>query len=950
MHKPLAPVSEDFHYSEKLIDAATALLPRGEAVAGLRRVLGEGRRSVRQRFEARSLSGLQAAHALADLTDGIVTELARFSGLSSSGTNSEDEIFCLCATGGYGAGLLAPFSDIDLLFLSEMPPSEALRQKIEYVLYALWDLGLRVGHATRTVQECLEISRHDLVTCTTLLDLRPIHGSKALAERLCHRLRSSLKGETLNDFIKTKISEREERHHRFGDTPYLVEPHIKEGRGGLRDLQALGWMTRAAFTTPDNMEKGANYGLDLPPVCTMPGLLNNREVYRVQKARNFLWATRMHLHYIAGRAEERLTFDVQPVLGAHMGYAHHARQRAGERFMRHYFLVIRTVMRLTHILQPAILLHVRNQNAGKPALVERIPPCKARDYIPDGNAPDYLLLTDGLLGVEDQEIFSTEPRSAFRLLDYARAHQYTLHPTTIQQLIRHEHYTAALRGDKETARHFLNLICDPQTIPEEPGKKRFFWLPLLNETGLLPRFITAWSRIVGLTQFDGYHIHTVDEHTIEAVRILRLIEGGKMAREMALAHHLAQTLRSRTVLYLSVLLHDIGKGDISKGRNGDHSEIGARLALHICQELHLTADETDTVLWLVAHHLILSHTAFTRDIDDPQTILDLADIIQSPERLRLLFLMTIADIHAVSAHTWNAWKATLLEQLYDRISDVIEGGLQTREDDTRVSDTRHYIQRSLQKELSEDSINHFLDLGGPGYWLGFDTPTHIRHARMITAHHARYTGDEAVSCVSVTLNSLPERDISELTILCPDRPGIFALIAGTLALHKASIADARVHTLNNGMALDSFWIQNSHGKAFKEEADITRLKNSLVAVLEGGADLPGMLAGLERSATKRVEGLYIASRVIIDNSASERATIIEINGRDRAALLHDLTSCLALHDAIITSAHITTYGLRAVDVFYIHDINGKKITDQGKITALRKTLMDVLEYPEPTAS
>ena len=895
---------------QSAIDAVSAkgAPARETALTILRRHLGAGHAEIRHGFERRKLPGVAAARALAAVADEIVSAL--FS-LSASQEGATEEPLCLCATGGYGAGLLAPFSDIDILFLIPEAPSTAMTARIEYILYALWDLGLRVGHATRSITTCLKDAASDITIRTALLDLRPISGDLSLARELRTILGNDLQNDTLCQFIKGKIDERQRRHGRFGDNPYMVEPNIKEGRGAIRDLQTLNWMGRAALGC-------AVSGTASPPPTpsfASFGLLTERETNRARRAWEFLWTVRLHLHYITGRAEERLTFDVQPVIGGRMGYASHGRQRGVERFMRHYFLTARDVMRLTHVLQPVVLLHLQDQATGTQ------PPA-----IP---GPENFERQAGRLRPVEPVNFATNPRAMFQLLDCARRMDIELHPFAVQQIIRNERHAISLRNDPETARIFLDLLCEPSA---DSNRVVPFWLPILNETGLIGRLLPDWSRVVGQMQFDSYHIYTVDEHIIEAVRMMGQIEAGQMADEIPLAYNLARDLRSRRALYVAVLLHDIGKG-----RGGDHSEIGADLALEICPQLGLDNEETDTVSWLVLHHLLLSHTAFTRDIDDPRTILDLADTIQSPERLRLLLLLTIADMRAVSPKVWNAWKATLLRELFSRVAEVLEGGLAATERDVRVNHARELARDGLSSVLPATSISHFLELGYPSYWLGFDTDTHMRHARLV------HDSDRYLSPVTVEALPLPDRGVTEITVLCADHPGLFSQIAGALAVAGASIVDARIHTLSDGMALDTFWVQDSDGCSFEEPHQLSRLNRLVEQALSGRLDLEkGIAEASHHSASRRMRAIHVPPRVVIDNAASERHTVIEVNGRDRPGLLHDVTSALNRQSLQISSAHITTYGMRAVDVFYVRDLLGMKITDPNRLSQIRSALLTSL--------
>ncbi|QDH25942.1 [protein-PII] uridylyltransferase [Neokomagataea tanensis] len=904
-------------------------ISRDEILMVLRRHLGAGQSEIREAFEKRRISGVAAAHALAALTDEAIRGLVAFAEAraGTANTTPQDRL-CLCATGGYGAGLLAPFSDIDVLFLTDENASAAATARIEFILYILWDLGLRVGHATRSLSACLNDVGTDITIRTALLDLRPLCGNLELAAQLRSRLSEDLQERTLASFIDGKIEERGRRHKRLGDSFSMVEPNLKEGRGGLRDLQTLNWLGRAALGCPLPLTGSTEAEETAFPPSHGPsfvslGFLTDREAHRARRAWNFFWTVRLHLHYITGRAEERLTFDVQPIIGGRMGYATHGRQRGVERFMRHYFLTARDVLRLTYLLEPIVLTHLETRQPGATSLTEQ--------------GPEGFNMIAGKLFPGAHMDFAQNPRLMFQMLDCARRHECEVHPLALQQLIRHEKYAISLRDDPETARLFLELLRAPSN---QPDKASPFWLPILNDTGLLGHLLPDWSRVVGQMQFDSYHIYTVDEHIIEAVRILGEIEAGSMADEIPLAYELTRDLWSRKALYVSVLLHDI-----AKGRGGDHSEIGAELALDICPRLGLDPEETDTVSWLVLHHLLLSHTAFTRDIDDPRTILDLADTIQSPERLKLLLLLTIADMRAVSPKVWNAWKATLLRELYSRVAEVLEGGMAASEQDVRVAHARQLARENLLPLLPEDSVNQFLDLGYPSYWLGFDTETHIRHARMV------HDSDRYNAPITVEATPIPDRGVTEMTILCADHPGLFSQIAGTIAVAGASIVDARIHTLSDGMALDTFWVQDRNGCAFEDPHQLGRLNTLIEQALCGRLNIAQGLEETHRfGMSRRMRAIHVPPRVVIDNAASDRHTIIEINGRDRPGLLHDITATLSKEALQIASAHITTYGMRAVDVFYVKDLLGQKLHEPERIRHIRAVLLNSLKADPVTTT
>jgi [protein-PII] uridylyltransferase len=883
---------------------------RDIALAAFRRQLGRIQSHVQTRFERDGINGLAAARLNAGLMDELVNALFNYA-LAILPIEREDRL-AMAATGGYGRATLAPFSDIDLLFLTGTKAPLRVERAVEFILYFLWDLGLKVGHATRSIPECLKEAHGDVTTRTSLLDARCISGDRPLFADFQHAFRADCAADGPGSYIAAKQAERAARHLRFGETPFMVEPNVKEGRGGLRDLQTLYWLSRYVFNTFAMSEL---VGKDAPG----GGILTETEARASKRAWEYLWTVRFHLHYVAGRAEERLTFDFQPVVGARMGYTKHGRQDGVERFMRHYFLVVREVARVTGVLEPALV----RAALGPPALAAKT---------------DAALLESGFVLADGKILFApghdpeTDPTSIFRILLNARDRGLELHPLALRMLIRNAGLAADLRGNKQAAALFLNLLCGGD---ESDGHERTCdsarWLTLLNETGVLGRYLPDWRRIVGQMQFDTYHVYTVDVHTVQAIKVLNSIEAGHLAEIAPVACDLIEQVQSRRALYVALLLHDI-----AKGRGGDHSQLGAEIALYIGPALGLSAEETEMVSWLVLHHLMLSQTAFSRDIDDPKTILDLADTIQSPERLRLLLILTVSDIRAVSPKVWNGWKATLLRELYARVAEVLEGGLSTTERDARISRVKEVVS-GLLADFTPAERDDFLSLGYPSYWLGFDPESIERHARMIRDAKSRSAP------LTVNAEPLPARAVTEVVVYTADHAGLFSRIAGALAIAGASIVDARIHTLTDGMALDTFWIQDAAGGPYETPHRLARLSSLIEQALSGRLKLASEIRKATRTLLPgRMRAIHVPPRVVVDNRASNRHTVIEVNGRDRPGLLHDVTSAISEEGLQIASAHVTTYGVRAVDVFYVKDVFGMKIENERKLTQLRTVLLEAL--------
>ncbi|MSP00888.1 MAG: [protein-PII] uridylyltransferase [Acetobacteraceae bacterium] len=922
---PKAPEAAAAQLSDALAALAQAHspIPREAALGAFRRHLARIQNYVRQAFEQEQLTGLQAARLLGALVDGVVVGLYQHA-THDTGLGLPERL-SVAATGGYGRGVLAPFSDVDLLFLTGDDPDAETLQVVEYMLYFLWDLGLKVGHATRSIDDCLTEGAKDTTIRTALLDARHVTGDKPLFADFHRRFRAACKDAGVVEYIAAKQGERAVRHRRYGDSPFMVEPNVKEGRGGLRDIQTLYWIARYVFDT-QTMGELADLG----------GILTQQEARHGRRAWEFLWTVRFHLHYVAGRAEERLTFDLQPVVGARMGYTRHGKQDGVERFMRHYFLNARDIARLTRILEPAIL----RAALGPPAIEAET---------------DKALLDSGFVLAEGKLLpltgrdFDSDPIQMLRVLRIARDRNLELHPLTVRSFIQNERRAVSLRDDKKASALFMDLLCGKPPEKRRPGDRPgerpptnhpdgAKWLTILNETGFLGRYMPDWGRIVGQMQFDTYHIFTVDEHTIEAVKVLNAMERGEMIEIAPVASELIEQIESRRALYMAMIMHDI-----CKGRGGDHSELGAELALEICPGFGLTAEETETVSWLVLHHLLLSTMAFKRDIDDPKTILDLAETIQSPERLRLLLILTVADMRAVSPKVWNAWKATLLRELYARVAEVLAGGLSTTERDVRVQRAKQAAGALLPGWSDEDKA-WFAGLGYPAYWLSFDPDTHSRHARLLRDANRRKAP------LTVDTQPLPARAVTEVTVYAADHPGLFSKITGAMAVAGASIVDARIHTMTNGMALDTFWIQDAAGGTFEQPHRLAKLASLIELALSGRLRLTHEIRKLSRdSYGKRMRAIHSPPRVVMDNHASNTHTIVEVNGRDRPGLLHDVTAAISEQGLQIASAHVTTYGVRAVDVFYVKDVFGLKVENERKLTGLREALLKALDSPDDPA-
>ncbi|CAO3407064.1 [protein-PII] uridylyltransferase [Azospirillum largimobile] len=880
---------------------------RPALIACLRKALADGRAEVRRRFDDGG-SGEQCVRENCYLADRVVGTLADFTvrHIFPTANPTSGEVFDVAATGGYGRGELAPFSDIDLLFLLPYKRTPRVEQVVEYMLYILWDLGLKVGHAVRSVDDCIRQSKADVTIRTAILESRYLWGPGKLFAELRKRYDKEVVAGSGPEFVEAKLAERDNRHLKMGDSRYVLEPNLKDGKGGLRDLQTLFWIAKYLYRVE---------GVD---ELVGKKVLTPEEAQRFAKAQNFLWTARCHLHYLTGRLEDRLTFDVQTSIGAAMGYTDHAGTKGVERFMKHYFLVAKDVGDLTRIFCAA--LEAESKRPPKFNLLRLASVARRKDV-------DGFIVDGERLNARSDKQFKEQPIDMIRLFHTAQIHDIDIHPAALRAITRSlSAIGPKLRNDPEANRLFLEIL----TGPKDPE----ITLRRMNEAGVMARFIPDFGRVVAQMQYDMYHVYTVDEHTLFALGILHKIASREHADELPLSTEVIHKVVSKRALYVAVLLHDI-----AKGRGGDHSVLGARVAEKLCPRLGLTAEETETVAWLVRWHLAMSHTAFKRDLEDDKTVRDFVALVQSPERLRLLLVLTVADIRAVGPQRWNNWKATLLRELYNRSEEVMSGGMTVEGRGRRIQAAQSALRAELT-DFDDAAFEHHKGLGYPGYWLAFDTDT--------LAHQARIVREAEREQRPLTVETRVDRGraVTEVTIYATDHSGLFSRLAGALAACGADIVDARIFTMTNGMALDVFSVQDAAGGGAFESGDkLAKLSVMIEKVLSGQLKPLNDLSTRRTTQASRTRVFHVPPRVLIDNNASTTHTVIEVNGRDRPGLLYDLTRALSNLTLQISSAKVSTFGEKAIDVFYVKDVFGLKVTHDGKLAKIKERLLSALDDP-----
>jgi [protein-PII] uridylyltransferase len=862
----------------------------------------DARARVKRDAEENGLHGLMAARALSaiqDTTIRFIFDLAVHS-VRPENNRNKAELIAVVATGGYGRGELAPGSDIDLLFLRPARQTPWGESVIEFVLYMLWDLGLKVGHATRSLFECVRLAKQDVTIRTALLEARFLAGEKTLYDELRRRFWTEIATGTGRDFVEAKLRERDERHVHQGETRYLVEPNIKEGKGGLRDLQTLYWIGKYLYHVYD-------------AAALVQNAVFTKDEYKVfTKAEAFLWNVRVHLHYLMGRAEERLSFDVQPSLAAVLGFVDENPRVAVERFMRAYFLVAKDVGDLTRIFCAALEMQNRKRRAG----LTRILPGFLKPRTPN----DDFFVDTGRLNAQDSA-FKRDPLSFIRIFHLADIKNIDIHPHALRTITRQlSLIDDTLRNDATANRLFLEILSS--------RRKPEWALKLMNEAGVLGKFVPEFGRVVALMQFNMYHHYTVDEHLIRAVGYVSAIEHARWNEEHPLATDVFKRLESREVIYCAMLLHDI-----AKGLPGDHSKTGAAIAETVCQRFGLKPEDTASVAWLVEHHLIMSDIAQRRDISDPKTVRDFVSIVQSPEMLRYLLILTVADICAVGPGVWNGWKAQLLRELYYEAESIMSGGDTARAHSARVDQAKEALKAriaDMPMMVRERTLGRQYD----SYWLAFETDMHERHARLL----ARADAEKVTFAFDAIANE--SRAVTEIVIYAPDHPGVFARITGAIAVSGGMIVDAKAFTTSDGFALDIFSVLDADGGPFGDASRIGRLRQTIERTLSGEIRPQTLIA--QRSARSRASAFKVPSRVNFDNQASTTATVIEVRGLDRLGFLHDVATSLFESNLSISSAMIATYGERVVDVFYVRDSFGHKVVHPEKLKSVEMRLLEVV--------
>lgn len=892
-------LAEKHQGREDAFRTAMAQLLKAELIAS---------RAAAQTILLKDRHGRRCAERLCHVQDEIIRILysAATRHLYRSPIPSGAERMAVVATGGYGRGLMAPESDIDLLFILPYKQTAWGEQVAEAILYCLWDMGLKVGHATRSVDESIRQARGDMTIRTAILETRFLTGDRPLYDELVARFDKGVVQGTASEFVTAKLAEREERHRRGGQSRYLVEPNVKDGKGALRDLHTLFWIAKYVYRVSDTDE------------LVDRGVFDAQEYRTFRRCADFLWSVRCNLHFYSGRPEERLSFDLQREIAVRLGYTSHPGMQDVERFMKHYFLVAKEVGNLT-----AILCAKLEDQQAKPApvlsrMMARLRPTAVKRRVPDS---DDFIVDNNRINVAAPDVFKHDPVNLIRIFRLAQKNNLAFHPDAMRDVTRSLGLiNAQMRENPEANRLLMEILTSDNAE---------IVLRRMNETGVLGHFIRAFGKIVSMMQFNMYHHYTVDEHLIRCVGFLQDIERGGI-EEFAVASDLMRKIRPehRSVIYIATLLHDV-----AKGRPEDHSIAGAKVARRLCPRLGFSPADTELVAWLIEEHLTMSTVAQSRDLSDRKTIENFAAVVQSVEQMKLLTILTTADIRGVGPGVWNGWKAQLLRSLYYETEPVLTGGFSEVDRGKRL--TAAYAEfRNAFAEWPAEELDAYIARHYPAYWLKVELPRKIRHARFVRA------SEQAGHKLAINVGFDEVRGVTELTIFAADHPWLLSIIAGACASAGANIVDAQIYTTTDGRALDTISISREYDRDEDEGRRATRIGEMIEDVLEGKLRLPEVVA--RRTVRGKARPFVIEPEVTINNQWSDRYTVIEMSGLDRPGLLYELTTAISKLNLNIASAHVATFGERARDVFYVTDLLGAQISAPTRQAAIKSALTHVM--------
>jgi [protein-PII] uridylyltransferase len=861
-----------------------------------RQALAQGFDSLKVRH-AEGASGQESVRTHARLMDEIIFAMTRLIADDADRARLEPTPLVVAALGGYGRGELHPLSDIDLMVVYDGELSPYVQRMMQELLYSLWDLGLQVGHSLRSLDDCVAMARTDFPSRTSMQEARFLAGDRRLFGRFRKVLRENVYRRDFGQFLETTLTERDQRYRRYGASPYIGEPNVKESAGGLRDVHTAMWLGAAKF--------GARTLRELSD----KGLITPREQAATDAALTFLWRVRNELHFFSGHKNDVLSRDVQPRIAKNLGYENDETSLGVERFMRDYYLHARAIHRVSRrlIARCQETLSRRGSAGGR----------QRQQALADG-----LVFFDGQLHLADRDSGPLRADPVRLMKVFWHLHRLGCElALDLERALEDSLYLADGAFQRSAAVRDLFLdICRTWGRVAQTFRE-------MHELGLLGRFLPEFGALTCLVQYDVYHKFSVDQHSLLAVEHLEALAPGQSAESEGAAQVLSEVDKPE-LLMLGMLLHDVGKA-----RGHGHVAKGIPLIRELVSRIELPPEDGVLVEFLVAHHLTMSHIAQRRDIDDPKTIADFAATVGDAQRLRMLYLLTWADMRAVGPGVLTPWQATILHELYRRSLARLTGGRRERPSRTQLAER---LRLAVGEEISAQAVKAHLAMMSDRYL----TTTSVQ--RM--AEHLSMLQQLGSTSVVTELFHHPDLGTSDLVVVTRDLPGLFSLIAGTLASQGVNIISAQINTRGDGIAIDTFQVNDPGGDAVTSPAFWGRTLDALRRVLTGEAQVAALLER-RRAAGRAVAGAEGSVKITLDNHLSDDYTVLEVKCPDRLGLLYLVTRTLAGLGLDIATARIATEIDQAVDTFYVHDGQGRKVEDPDALGRVREALEQALVQP-----
>ncbi|MGB4599302.1 MAG: [protein-PII] uridylyltransferase [Trichlorobacter sp.] len=874
---------------------------RNQILEGCKQYIAASHDEIRQRHDA-GASGTEIVHQLSAAMDLLVNALFQgiLNELGTTGRMLEGHL-ALVAIGGYGRGELNPYSDVDIMFLHDGTlPAERVEEFAQKLLYFLWDLRLDVGYSVRTVADCVEMAAADTTVKTALIDCRLLTGHPALFATLRKTVFSQILTKSSDTFIKQKIAEMKRRREKYGDTIYLLEPNIKEGEGGLRDLQTALWVTQVKFK------------FEHPRELIVKGIISEEELEVYYAALDYLWRLRNELHFHTNRKSDQLNFDLQVHLAGFLGYAGHGKVLAVEDFMRDYY---RHSARVEHFASTLVSRCVwRDEGA-----------LKILGYFVRRPVGDGCFVLKGELIIPDESVVEKDPAVLMRIFELAQKHGVTLN-IRVKWLIRRSLHLVndKFRRNREVNQSFLAILRSEKGVTAT--------LRLMHHLEFLNEYIPEFEHIYCKVQHDLYHIYTVDIHTLFAVEQAEQILTGELADSLPLPCEVARQIGKRELLLLAVLFHDIGKGE-----GGGHAEKGAAMIPTIARRMGLSKERTERLEFLVRQHLLFAHIAQRRDLSDEKMLLQFARQMGTSENLKMLYLLTVADVRAVGSDVWTSWKASLLNELYEKAFNILErGNFELEASGERARAIRRTVREMVEYDIPATVAREELRALPTRYLLSAPLQTIADHLRLLVQLNEKD--------LVMEVHPEPNADYSTFTICSFDTYGLFAKITGVMAANGINILGAQIFTGKNGKILDILQVNSAQGFLITDQARWQKVEADMANVLHGTVQVADLVEKRQRPTLLQAKAARkFPTRIEIDNQVSEEYTVIDIYAHDKVGLLYLITSTLNQLGLYIGVSKISTKVDQVADVFYVRDIFGHKIVADDKLEEIRTSLAQAID-------